>query len=384
MRERMLVRAAVAGFAVGVMGLAAVAVTSGGDSPSRLPALSLGGAEQDKAAAPGSRGTIEYRVRATLANLAGHARTWRLGRNVEVERVEALARAFGLDAPATVVADGWTVSAGGRVLRVERQPGAPWYFSPSAGETGCVAPAVEPGAPPVPPDTPVSSDARCAAAEPIVGPKRPAGLPTREQAEVTARAMLAKAGIDVERAVVRVDDGFSQWLVQFDPRVGPLPTYGFGTDVSVGPEGVIDAHGWLAPPEKSDEYPLATTAAGFERLKASPFGIGPQPLIAQAPIACDAITGCPEPAPIVRTVTGVRLGLAFVPLADPGADALLVPVFLFDIEDGGIVVPVLALDDDFLPQPAEGPKPSTGPAPSGTAPAVEAPGRGGGTESAPR
>jgi hypothetical protein len=228
---------------------------------------------------------------------------------------------------------------------------------------------------------------------PIPGPPRPPDLPTREQAEATARDLLGKAGIDIGGASVRVDDAFSQWLVEFDPTVGALPTVGFATGVSVGPKGVVDAHGWLGLPEEGDEYPLATTTAGFERLKESPFGIGPQPLIAEAPIQCDAIKGCPEPAPVVRTITGVRLGLAFAPLLEPGdnGQALLVPVFLFDIEDGG-TIPVLAVADEFLPKPVEEPKPGAtepgaiepDPGPTATEPAIEPSGQGGGTEPASR
>jgi hypothetical protein len=313
----------------------------------------------------------------------------------------ALARALGLNAPVTDVDNGWTVSEDGRVLRVERQPGLPWYFSPYAGDIGCATAGAEPRGEPVAPDTPVASDgcgtsgsagggtvttsvaaepcpadAKCAAPEPapLPVPERPADLPTREQAEGAARALFAKAGIDLAGAAVRVDDGFTQWFVEFEPEVGGLPTLGFSSGASIGPKGVVDAHGWLAQPDPADEYPLVTSAAGFERLKTSPYGTGPEPLIAaDAPIACAAV-GCPEPGPVVRTVTGVRLGLTFAALLEPGDQgrALLVPVFLFDVEDGaqasaagsGSVVPVLAVEDELLPKPVEEPRPgATEPAP---------------------
>jgi hypothetical protein len=72
----------------------------------------------------------------------------------------------------------------------------------------------------------------------------------------------------------------------------------------------------------------------------------------------------------VRVVTGVRLGLAFAPpvVATVDARALLVPVFLFDI-DGGGAVPVLAVADDYLPKPDVVPKPR-GTAPGAPTPAV--------------
>ena len=197
--------------------------------------------------------------------------------------------------------------------------------------------------------------------EPVAEPERPAGLPTGEQAEATARAFLTKAGVELDGARVRVEDGFSQWRVDVDPQVGGLPTVGLSSGVSVGPKGAIEgANGWLAQTGEGDEYPLVTAAAGLERLKRSPFGIGPQPLVAQA-FTC---AGCETQPAVVRTVTGVRLGLAFAPLldSDDAGRALLVPVLLFDIDEGG-TVPVLAVADEFLPKPVPDQKPVPVPKP---------------------
>ena len=421
----MLARAAIGGFAVGVIGLALVARSAGDGSPSRLPALALGEASgaQDKAAALSSPdGVIEYRVRGTLPDLPDRARTWALGRDGDRARIETLARALGLSGSVQAGAEGWTVSEGGLSLRVARQPGLPWYFGPDAGgaDGGCAVAPVRPGAPPPALDTPVASDGcilngggagsspgsagsagvssspakttaqatpttsvvcpppcppgarcattiECASPEPVAEPQRPAGLPTREQAETIARSLLTKAEVDLDGARVRVEDGFSQWQVEVDPQVGGLPTLGFSTGVSVGPKGAIEgANGWLAQPGQGDEYPLVTAAAGLERLKQSPFGIGPQPLIARAP-ACE---GCETQPAQVRTITGARVGLAFAPLLEPDDEgrALLVPVFLFDIEDGG-TVPVLAVADEYLPKPEPDPKPRPEPGPVTTEPA---------------
>ena len=417
MRERTLARAAIAGFAVGVIGLTLVARSSGDSSPSRLPAMSLGeaaGTQAHAAALLIAPGAVEYRVRGTLPDLPGRGRAWALGRDADGSRVAALARALGLEGPVKSGAGGWTVAAGGRTLRVERQPGLPWYIGPDAGgNAGCVVPAAPPGMTPPAPDTPVASDAcessgggavsgsanvsssatttastalaicpsppcppgavcpavACPAPEPVPAPERPAGLPTREQAEATARALLAKAGVDLDRARVRVDDGFSQWQVTVEPQVGGLPTLGYTSGVSVGPRGAVEAaNGWLAQPVQGDEYPLVTAAAGLERLKQSPFGIGPQPLIARAP-QCD---GCETQPPQMRTITGVRVGLAFAPLLGPDNEgrALLVPVLLFDVEDGD-TLPVLAVADEFLPKPVPADKPVPGPGPATTEPTTE-------------
>jgi len=110
-----------------------------------------------------------------------------------------------------------------------------------------------------------------------------------------------------------------------------------------------------------------TASAGLERLKRSPFGIGPQPLIARAP----SCVGCEPPQPLVRTVTGVRVGLAFAPLVEPGdpGQALLVPVLLFDVEEGG-TLQVLAVADEFLPKPVDHAKPLPEPGPRPIEPAT--------------
>ena len=418
MRERLLARAAIAGFAVGVIGLALVARSSGDGSPSRLPALSLGGAgtESKTAALSLPEGVIEYRVRGSLPDLPSRARAWSLGQDGDTSRVEQLARALGLSGPVQTRADGWTVTAGGRSLRVERQAGLPWYFGPEAGNGApCTVPAMEPGAPATGLDTPVASGecassgggavgstgstgsssvtattattavicpsvppcppgsacptVACQTPEPVPEPQRSADLPTRGQAEAAARVLLAKADVDLDGARVRVEDAFSQWRVDVDPLVGGLPTFGFTTGVSVGPKGaIVGANGWLAQPEQGDEYPLVTASVGLERLKQSPFGIGPRPLIAGAPY-CEA---CETQPPQVRTITGVRVGLAFAPLVEPDKDgrALLVPVLLFDIGDGG-TVPVLAVADEFLPKPAPDAKPRPEPGPATTEPATQ-------------
>src|SRR5205814_1757609 len=74
--------------------------------------------------------------------------------------------------------------------------------------------------------------------------------------------------------------------------------------------------------------------------------------------------------PQVRTITGVRVGLAFAPLLGPDNQerALLVPVLLFDLEDGG-TVPVLAVADEFLPKPVPAGKRLPDPGPAATEPA---------------
>lgn len=193
-------------------------------------------------------------------------------------------------------------------------------------------------------------------------PQRPADLPTREEAERIGRDLLRRVGLDLTGASVQVDDGFSAWYVTVRPALGGLPVWGWEWTAVVGPKGeVAHASGWLAEPERGRDYPLAGTATGLERLRSGlPFGYGgwfpypgPVPLGAPETLIAPALEceDCPTPEPVVRTVTGVRLGLAFAPeFGEKAATGWFVPAYLFEL-DGNEVVPVIAVADEFLPPP---------------------------------
>ena len=247
----------------------------------------------------------------------------------------------------------------------------------SRGEATVTAVAPPPGAPvttvPPPPDAPVPSPV------PLPEPERPADLPARGEAERIGRELLGKAGLDLDDPTVRVEDGFSQWFVAARPTVEGLPTVGWEWGVGVGPKGRIEhAHGFLAEPVRGDLYPLVGVATGVERLKRG-FGFGgwfayapagAEPAMAVTPHReCPPDADCPEPEPVVRTIEDVRLGLLFSPVYGERAEeeALLVPAYLFRL-DGGDEVPVVAVADEFLPEPPEPqpvPEPMPAPGPGG-------------------
>lgn len=208
---------------------------------------------------------------------------------------------------------------------------------------------------------------------PAPEPQRRADLPTKADAEQLGRSFLARAGLDLASASVRVDDGFSQWVVAADPTVGGLPTIGLTWSVGIGPRGRVEfAGGYLADPTKGDDYPLVGMQAALERLQANPYGgfgwsPDPEPMIA----AADAPTceGCPSTEPQVRTIVGVRLGLLFAPVfaADgPPREAVLVPAYLFQTDEEHDAtgpppeVPLIAVADEFLPKPPPDQSPPRG------------------------
>ena len=413
MRERRVLWVVLAAFVVGmiaVAGLAAVDDDSSG--PSRLPALAYGATGRTAAAgaapAPAADsmlaiGAVEYRVAdgALDAALPDHASAWTVDDRIDVDAVRRLASALGVKGTPKEDDTAWTVRDDAHQVRVEKQAGAPWSYSPwspgcgddmavsSDGTVSCgggfagsgaagsgssasgtatatvVAPpatSVEPcPMPDCPPGTACAQVCPTPTPEPLPVPKppeRPADLPSKADAERIARELLTKTGVGLDGADVRVDDGFSQWMITADPRVGGLPTQGIGTSVAVGPKGAIEfANGWLGDPTEGDDYPLAGVQGGIERLKSgypgggwSAYPGGPEPAIARdMPVCAD----CP---PQVRTITGVRLGLQFSPVyTSEGlpADGLLVPAYFFRFDDSEFEHAVIAVSDEFLPKPPE-------------------------------
>lgn len=418
MRERRVLWVVLAAFVVGmvaVAGLAAVGDGSSGSGPPRLPQLAFGAsAGAGRATAPAgsdsmpATGPVEYRVAPGVlgAPLPDDAPAWTVDDRAGVDGVRRLAVVLGIEAAPVADDAGWTVSDADRQLRVERSAGAPWSYGPVAPGCGpdttvssdgvtstrscafsgsgtafsgsatatVVAPpvtTVEPcPVPECPPGTACAQVCPAPEPEPVPAPppepQRPADLPSRADAERIGRAFLEKAGADLAGADVRVDDGFSQWLVSADPRAGGMPTQGMTATVAVGPKGEVQfASGWLADPKEGDDYPLAGVDAGIERLKSGYPGGGWSPYPgAERAIAPDgpACAGC---ALQVRTITGVRLGLLFSPVFTGDgqlSEGLLVPSYLFRFDDTDYEQPVIAVADEFLPKPPEV-KPVPEPAP---------------------
>ena len=298
----------------------------------------------------------------------------------------------------------------------------------STGSAGATEPADKPQSEPVPPPPPPESGEgeseaidcpmpecppgqSCIQSCPTPGdgggdggkpapPQRPADLPSQADAERAGRDVLTRLGLDLDGARVNVYDAFDAWDVNVSPRVGDLEVVGLYWSVAIGPKGkVVRANGFLADPEKIGDYPLAGTDVGLKRLKETSGGgvamgaatdlddgrepaVGaPQTLIAPAPECppeADCIAPVPEPGPppepLVRTITGVRLGLLFSAGFDVDDDATLVPAYLFEFGDepepvgaGAAIdnsIPVPAVTEEYLAEPDPQPKGRPEPAPA--------------------
>jgi hypothetical protein len=344
MRNRGALLAAVAVFALAVVGLAVVGGGGGGDSS--LPKLLYAQADTaaDEAGARSASAMlapaqpVEYRFRGPAPELPDEAPAYRLGNEVDPAVVARLATALGVERDAVSVSEGpgalWhlkgkddsVVSGGGMS---SSGTGVATATATATLEVPTRSEAVEP-CPPCPPD---ADCVACGPVEPTPTPERPADLPTQADAEAIARRVFEAVALPADE--VGTFDHFDSWLVSVAPEVGGLPVLGLDTNVAVGPKGVIEwAHGSLAVPGKLGDYPLVDAETALDRLRGT-IGIGPRTL------AADTAESLP---PRVVEVTGAHLALQ-------STGESLLPAVVFESADGDLV-PVPAVEDRYLDQPA--------------------------------
>jgi hypothetical protein len=240
------------------------------------------------------------------------------------------------------------------------------------------------------------------------------GLPTKAGAERRARDILTNAGFNLNGATGSSTGGIDSWEVSFTPTIAGIPVLDTEWSVSVGANGnVLSASGLLADPVPVGDYPLVGISAGLQRLQEGGKWImysGPVPMLGGLPpggstagsTTVGATTGRPpthaaapsappestpgsgpaiQPStiacaqgkpctrvpttttpvsvpPVVVTITGVHLALAWAWQLDPSSpDAWLVPVYVFELTGGtayplfGNGVPVLAVAERFVAAP---------------------------------
>ncbi|MBP0460281.1 hypothetical protein [Streptomyces montanisoli] len=346
--------------------LAVAADGGGGGSPQALPTLRVGDpperikvngpvnvvSEPPRGIAPGEpdpRGTL-YRVSGPLPAGPDKAPVYDRGADVTKARVAALAKALGVSGAPRSSGDAWlagtAADGGGPLLRVQKKAPGAWTFSrysptggdncgkgkPCTGSTSLVhgGGAVDRvggggvggggGA--------VSEDAAKQAAAPVLKALGQGG------ARVDASRLLG---------AVRVVDA--------DPLVDGLPTYGWTTGLQVGPDGRVESGGGeLALPEAGTSYPAISATAALKALNLAASGAGPGAGCAtSAPVihgpvtgaeagpaapACTASTPEVPKAPQQRTVPVDKVEFGLAARAVNGRLAL-VPSWLFTVEPGG-------------------------------------------------
>ncbi|MEV0181188.1 hypothetical protein AB0I54_18090 [Streptomyces sp. NPDC050625] len=305
---------------------------------------------------------VTYEASGKLPDGPGSAAVYRPAGEVTEDEVARLAEAFGIDG--TPVAEGQTWRVGpdkdgsGPSLQVNRQAPGSWTFSRYApGTDNCKSTLVctqDPGA--------------------------PAGAPVSVAVAQKAAAPILKAlGQDDAKADASQVMG-AQRVVNADPVVGGLPTYGWTTGLTVGRQGeVIGGYGLLKTPVKGDTYPVLSARKTLDLMNSAPrtdarMGIGgcatPVPLKDRLEQPCGASTSAPTsplsatptPAQDPSTVTVDRAVFGLASHSVEGRQAL-VPSWLFEVTGaqarGTFTVTYPAVDPKYLTSSAPATEPAS-------------------------
>ncbi|MFY0514252.1 hypothetical protein ACOMD4_28265 [Streptomyces anulatus] len=335
-----------------LLALDASADSPGGTSPdsrtspdSSPPGIAPG--EPDPGGPP-----VIYRAAGELPDGPDEAAVHHARGTVASADVAGLAKALGIPGTPRTEGTSWVVGdddGPGALLKVTKQAPGTWTFArttppkPCESGTMCANGASEPGG------DPVSEKAAKAAAVPVL---KAAG---QDDAALNAGQLMGD---------VRV--------VNADPRIDGLPTYGWSTGVQVGPDGeVTGGSGHLKALEKGDTYPAVGADEALKQLNAASRGKGdadrdiggcatPVPLEGEPkPSDPQCVPSNGKRAPVEQTVEDAVFGLA---LNYVDGRQTLVPSWLFTVRQapGGPenTVTQVAVDPKFIE------KPDT-PAPSG-------------------
>ncbi|WP_240926485.1 hypothetical protein [Streptomyces sp. JB150] len=304
---------------------------------------------------------VTYRASGDLPKGPGSAPVYWAKGEVTREEVARLAAALGVDGTPVAEGQAWKAGSGkdgqGPSLQVNRQAPGTWTFHRYApGTDDCESVTVCSKPPASGSGDPVSEAAAREAAAPV----------------------LRVLGQDAARADASRVTG-AQRVVNADPVIGGLPTYGWPTGLTVGARGdLVAGSGQLKAPVKGHTYPVLDARATLDRLNAAQepghrAGIGgcatPVPLEEgreQAPCETSGATAAPRETIVVEDAV---FGLAshFVQ-----ARPTLVPSWLFEVRapgaKEGFTVAYPAVDPRYLTSPAPSEEPSGNPSPRPTGP----------------
>ncbi|MFE5915412.1 hypothetical protein ACFQ6B_40945 [Streptomyces wedmorensis] len=350
---------------------AKAADAAGPPPPLRLEGGSGGGpgiapGEPDPGGGP--NGTV-YTAKGPLPQGPSSAAVHRPEGLVTSAEVTRLAEALGVSGRPALEGEVWTIrpekdGSGPRLDVARKAPGNwtySWYDGGPVGDTCLKGKACPPPGEAKPPrgGSPVSEAAAKAAAAPILK------VLGQDDAKVTA---------------TQVMDG-SVRVVNAEPLVGGLPTYGWSTGLHIGPDGrAVAGSGMLEEPAAGATYPVIGAAKALAGLNEKSKGTGPVGIggcatdppaatdgavkegTAEQPAApCQSIVDMAPPTQV--PVTGAVFGLA---AQDVAGERVLVPAWLFtaDPADGApYTVVETAVAPEHLAPPVTAPPPAEGTAP---------------------
>ncbi|MGW3990199.1 hypothetical protein [Streptomyces sp. NPDC004830] len=332
----------------GTDGKAAAPGAPGGDGTP--PPLALDGYSES---APGDGNGIApgepnpygatYRVEGELPDGPREAPVYRARGEVAKDDVARLAKALGIEGTPVAQGEAWKIGGqdgSGPALQVNRQAPGAWTFSRHAPGTD-----------------------NCKGVDTCKGPQTAGGDPVGEaEARRAAAPVLKAVGQDGAKLDTSQVMG-AQRVVNAEPRVGGLPTHGWTTGITVGPDGeVVGGSGRLRAPVKGDTYPVVGAEKALELMEgqsggdrragvggcASPVPLEDRP--EEEPCGTPASGG---PAKETVTVEGAVFGLAAHHV--DGREAL-VPSWLFEVRAPGardpFTVTYPAVDPTYLASPA--------------------------------
>ncbi|WEH18657.1 hypothetical protein [Streptomyces sp. VNUA24] len=246
----------------------------GGDGTPPPLALDGQGGGGSNGIAPGEPNPygVTYRADDELPEGPGSAPVYALKGEVTASAVARLAKALGVEGKPTAEGESWRVGAAGDgtepVLRVSREAPGAWTFERyTPGTDDCRKAEV------------CASDGSAGAGDPV------------------SEAVARKAAMPVLKAVGQDDAKLDATqlmgavrVVNADPEMGGLPTYGWATGIRIGADGqVLGGSGNLTPPKKGDTYPVVDADRALKLLNDSGQGVGP---------GRGGIGGCTGPVPL--------------------------------------------------------------------------------------
>ncbi|MGY1523006.1 hypothetical protein ACW69C_04430 [Streptomyces sp. MN3] len=329
--------------AAGAAGDSGGGATPGANGDATPPPLALDGYSESgpNGIAPGEPNPYgaTYRAEGALPDGPDAAPVFHARGQVTEDRVVALAEALGVEGRPVAEGGSWRIGGqdgSGPTLRVDKQAPGTWTFSRNIrGSDNC-------------------KGATCKAP---TGAK--AAAVSEEAAKKAAAPVLKAVGQDDAKLdASQVLDGSR--VVNADPEVGGLPTYGWTTGVVVGASGeVVGGSGRLAEPVKGDEYPVVSAREALDAMNGAP-GAGDRVEIGgcATPAPLDEGQQQEEPcAPAKPAGDTVSVDEAVFGLAAHSVDGrpALVPSWLFEVRPAGSGNPFTvthpAVEPEFLAAP---------------------------------
>ncbi|MFD6909359.1 hypothetical protein [Streptomyces sp. NPDC060077] len=351
--------------ATGAAGDSAGGTATGANGDTTPPPLALDGDPEvpENGIAPGEPNPYgaTYRADGTLPGGPGSAPVYRAGGEVTERQVVALAQALGLDGKPVAEGGSWRIGGqdgSGPTLRVDREAPGSWTFHRNT------------------PGTDNCKGATCRA--PSVGDGRVVGEAAAKKAAAPVLKAVGQDDAKLDASQIMGD----RRVVNADPEVGGLPTYGWTTGVVVGATGeVVGGSGRLAEPVKGDVYPTVSAREALDLMNAAP-GDSPRAGIGGCATSVpleedrqqeDCAPGT-KPAGETVTVDDAVFGLAAHSVDGRPA---LVPSWLFEVRPAGapeaFTVTHPAVDPEFLAPAARSGEASPAPTRPGDEPTAAPP-----------